>query len=698
MRSRTVVSHHSSSNHAAENVADLLICPVCMEGFDDNDRQPKLLPCHHSFCKLCLQQLVGRHPYIDCPTCRQRTMIHNTEAINNLQTNFYLTHMKDLLGEGARPKAKGCRKHGQQELTYFCKTCEVLICPDCVASDHKETNGHNTQPLYLAMQEQRALLNIEIANAQENIMKNKNRVASLDAESANLFICKDAAIKEIDDTFDKYIETLIQRKQFLQTQTSEFYKARKAVVMGAIEDFKKDETSLTALIEQCQEAAQSENISDILAYRTKVGTKNAEIRGREQTDVGNNYIAFESGQHQESFLHILPELGNIELKKALPSVVKYNVQRSVASLFTNMSMTIKSISGEDLKNYPIEVEIQDVYDDEIPCLCQHRGNGRYELTFRPQVSGMHRLKAKFLGRGIPGGEYVINVQSNNPVAKIGQRGSDLGDMEYPRALTTDNRNNFYVVDTGNNRILKYDKTGKLVFGFPISEDNDALSSCGIAFSSAQNLLICPEVNVQEADLAHAHSILVYNTDGQLCNRLSYPGTLKRALSVAVNSLSNIIIADFQLDTIFIFDQQGRLMRKFGESGSGPGQFNNPTFVCVGENDCIIVSDGDNHRIQVFDRVGKFLYQFGSRGSGKGQFQMPFGVTADHHGNILVVDGGNKRIQIFKYGGDFVSCIESEGDKMNAPRGIAATSDGQVLVADRDNHCVKKYRYLLCTSI
>ena len=90
--------------------------------------------------------------------------------------------------------------------------------------------------------------------------------------------------------------------------------------------------------------------------------------------------------------------------------------------------------------------------------------------------------------------------------------------------------------------------------------------------------------------------------------------------------------------------------------------------------------------------------FGSKGAGKGQFSMPFGVAADHHGNILVVDGGNKRIQIFKTGGDFVGCIESLGDKMNAPRGIALTTDGYVIVADRDNHCVKKFKYLLCTSL
>ena len=315
MRPRTVVSQHGSQ--AAENVVDLLTCPVCMEGFDDCDRQPKLLPCHHSFCKLCLQHLVGRHSHIDCPTCRQRTLIPDTEAINNLQTNFYLTHMKELLSEGPRPKVKGCRKHGNQELTFFCKSCEVLICSECTTNDHREANGHNTQLLPLAMQEQRALLNIEIASAEENIMKSKNRLASLEAEIANIFIAKDAAIKEIDDIFDKYIDTLTRRKLFLQNQTSEIYKVRKNIVTSAIEDIKKDETSLTALIEQCQEASQSDNISDILAYRTKVGTKSAEIRRREQADVGNNYIKFQTDEKQDTFLNILPELGNIELKKAL---------------------------------------------------------------------------------------------------------------------------------------------------------------------------------------------------------------------------------------------------------------------------------------------------------------------------------------------------------------------------------------------
>ena len=61
-------------------------------------------------------------------------------------------------------------------------------------------------------------------------------------------------------------------------------------------------------------------------------------------------------------------------------------------------------------------------------------------------------------------------------------------------------------------------------------------------------------------------------------------------------------------------------------------------------------------------------------------------------NILVAEEGNNRIQVFKIDGTFVSMIESCDDPLLVPSGLAVTNDGHVYVADRDNHCVKKYKY------
>lgn len=686
-------------SQAAENIADLLTCPVCMEAFDDREHQPKLLPCHHSFCKLCLLRLVkGNNNTVDCPTCRQRIALP-PDGIAALQTNFYVAHMRDLIGESGKVKTKNCRKHGNQELSHFCNTCEVAICPDCCQKEHKDETGHNTQLMGLALQNQSKLLKVEIAEAQSSIAANQVLEQQLIAELGNLYAAKDRAVRDVDNTFDMYMEALNVRRKHLKDNVNEIYCSKRQNILSQKEELNKEDTSLSALVEQCEDAIHSGSIGDILAYKAKMAGKNSQVRHRGPLqDTGQNYIRFNEEENKAQVMNHIPEIGSLQVKGPLPSVVKFNnCQRFIAGLFTNMSLSIKSCKNEDLGNYPISVEIQDIYDDNIPCLVKHTGNGRYEVTFRPQISGLHRVKVKFLDHIIHGGELSLNVQSNNPVAKIGKQGNGPGETEYPRAVAVDAKNNSYVVDTGNNRILKFDKLNVLVDTIMLSSEGDSISSCGIAMDYNNDTFLCPEVSIQDADLAQAHSMLIYSTDGKICNRLVFQNTLRRALSVAVNSIGHIIIADFELDAIFLFDRRGRLVRRFGESGTGTGQFNHPTFVCVDDDDNIIVSDGDNHRIQVFDRSGKFQYEFGGRGTGKGKFNMPFGVGADQHGNILVVDGGNKRIQVFK-GGEFVACIESLGDRLNAPRGIAVSSDGHILVADRDNHCIKKYRYLLCTSL
>ena len=103
--------------------------------------------------------------------------------------------------------------------------------------------------------------------------------------------------------------------------------------------------------------------------------------------------------------------------------------------------------------------------------------------------------------------------------------------------------------------------------------------------------------------------------------------------------------------------------------------------------------------QVYDRNGNYVFHFGSKGNGKGEINMPFGLAADIHGNLIVVDGVNRRIQIFKQdNGEYVGSIESLSDPLCAPRGVAVTNDGYILVADRNNNCIKKFKYLLCSTL
>lgn len=67
-------------------VNELLICSICLERF----KEPKILPCHHSFCQNCIQRIGINEGKICCPTCRS---IH--DASNGFQNDFRTNQLLD---------------------------------------------------------------------------------------------------------------------------------------------------------------------------------------------------------------------------------------------------------------------------------------------------------------------------------------------------------------------------------------------------------------------------------------------------------------------------------------------------------------------------------------------------------------------------------------------------------------------------
>ena len=55
---------------------------------------------------------------------------------------------------------------------------------------------------------------------------------------------------------------------------------------------------------------------------------------------------------------------------------------------------------------------------------------------------------------------------------------------------------------------------------------------------------------------------------------------------------------------------------------------------------------DSQRVIVFDANGNYLARFGQFGTGNGQFNLPNGLFIDAEDNIYVADTGNNRIVRF----------------------------------------------------
>ncbi|CAO4368192.1 unnamed protein product [Caenorhabditis nigoni] len=60
-------------------------CPICIERFSESEI-PRILKCGHTVCQQCATNLKGDTNKIQCPTCRQETIVEG--SIESLPKNF----------------------------------------------------------------------------------------------------------------------------------------------------------------------------------------------------------------------------------------------------------------------------------------------------------------------------------------------------------------------------------------------------------------------------------------------------------------------------------------------------------------------------------------------------------------------------------------------------------------------------------
>ena len=77
--------------------------------------------------------------------------------------------------------------------------------------------------------------------------------------------------------------------------------------------------------------------------------------------------------------------------------------------------------------------------------------------------------------------------------------------------------------------------------------------------------------------------------------------------------------------------------KFGDFGTGDGQFSEPSGVSVNGNRDILVADTNNHRVQIFDHEGRFKFAFGECGKRDGQMLYPNRVAVARNGDVVVTE-------------------------------------------------------------
>lgn len=260
----------------------------------------------------------------------------------------------------------------------------------------------------------------------------------------------------------------------------------------------------------------------------------------------------------------------------------------------------------------------------------------------------------------------------------------------PMGVGVDRSGRLYVTDTGLQVVHQFDfaaKRYRQIFFLTPGGPDRLINPVGVAVDGRDRIYI------SDSDL---NRIYVFDPDGNLQFVMGDEKTIGRVSGIAIDPEREVLYAvDTAGHRVVLFDLSGEKIGELGGRGTGPGEFNFPTFISADRAGRIYVADSLNFRIQIFNADGTFLRAFGRLGNTLGTFSRPKGVAVDGEGHVYVVDGLYDTVQIFDQEGRLLMHFGRSGREAGEfwlPNGIATDAQDRIYVADSYNRRVQVFQF------
>ncbi|XP_070573893.1 tripartite motif-containing protein 2-like [Ptychodera flava] len=710
---------------------DFLVCGVCSERY----KTAKVLPCLHSFCEQCLFGWVEKTCKLDCPVCRRSHQLPQG-GVAKLQSNFFLDQLVEefnrrdsgsskstcdaCLGEGGKDDVRCvecsarlcgncagahkrlaasrshrliamdeyvslkdkdpsliqagiyCDRHTDNQVKFYCDTCEVPICSDCTVIDHRIPE-HKHRYLQDAAGEYKQVVEKTIKELKVKEKKNDDWKVAIQKVVNKLDASFSEEEKKLQDHVTETIKEITRRIEengrLLMKQLKDKYETRKDDLTAQLEALDIIANDLANAREFTENLIQYGNAAQLMSAKKNVDAQTQELY---KVETGSDPVADELMMFTPCDDYCeTKSLGSIHLVEcSLTEIPEFC--RCGDDVCLGVCLTLE-VDLKGLKD-AIEAEMIGPLSQRETMTIEDHKNGTYSVKGRTMIEGEHEVLVSLWKRSVCSSRVKV-IPKKGLLFELSRKCQGLVEIDGPYGIAVDQIGNTVVCEFKREVITRLSPYKDFHRKMEITHGkySKVHKPLYVGISADQKLHFVTDIKNKK--------VLVFDENLQFIR--SFKGKIKTPRGIAVNPTNKrVYVADDSLHCIHTFDQDGNQIKSFGGKGNEDGYFNSPEDVCINKDGNVIVSDYRNHRIQVFDADGQFQFAFGSKGDGQGQMQNPFGVTTDRHNNVYVCDRGNKRVLKFDPKGVYICRIDN--GEVKKVSGVCVTDDepfGRVIVSD-----------------
>ena len=659
---------------------------LCSNSVCDNPDSPAVVVCFKCKEFLCQACNTGHR------LMAKLTQGHTVKTMSELHS-LPLSVLRSFVPQTVTPVTCPC--HEGEPLKYCCERCDTLLCQACTVD---KDLGHHSRYLDRAAVAQQAQC---LVVAREAVVRSgevqQKTAARLEAQSKEVDGMRERALQDTQRAFQAIRNAIDRKEEELCNRVAVASDKKKHSIEVRVQSCSSEgETAQTVLSFLLANGSSHEVVACRRLAHVRQSAATSQCRGGASGPPVSPVVRF-LPQQEEALLTAIREFGHIQ-EGASPLHCTVDpkpeaLRQSPPVVFTVTAVDSSNIpcsgGGESVEAFlrprppvpgpPIKAEVED------------RGRGQYEVVFGVVYSGECELSVLVNGGHVRRSPFAVQLDA--AILQNGRwvmtrsatsLGAIKGSLQFPQqpgglwgVAASPVNGSVFVCDNANSQIHVFDVERKHVttFGQRGQGEGQLNVPLSIEVSANGQVYVANQCN---------NCVSVFREDGTFIRTIGQ-GKLRYPRDVLVHSSGLVYVADGSKHHIAVFSQEGELVLTFGSQGGGKGEFSHPEgefkFTCgvaVSPDDHhLYISDTDNHRVQVFTLEGQYVREFGTD-----QLKGPCGLTVTSDGSVLVADKDNNHVAVFDKKGKLVHLIAVED-----PTGLAIDSRGDLLVTSVRNNCV-----------